>query len=216
MKSVAKYLTWWSQSPKTIHSPTPRHPFSFNYRLGNLDPNWATCLKSGQNLSRSGQNTSSKIYSLWQCRHCAAAWARWHKCVRMTVAAWELWHKCGSVRQVIVDKPWENSLHWQVVFWLTRNAYHTLQAVGPKQQLNHRQCKVTSRSKSRQMHLSEAHCVTGLRSWGLSERWLYIETWQRAWAVTVGTVTVWRAAICAWTWKWAKWTTVLASWTLSE
>ena len=26
-----------------------------NYRLGKMDPNWAKCLKSGQNVSRSGQ-----------------------------------------------------------------------------------------------------------------------------------------------------------------
>ena len=47
--------------------PTQKHPFSWpsnfkvckmNYSLGNLDPNWAKCLKSGQKFSRSGQKKS--------------------------------------------------------------------------------------------------------------------------------------------------------------
>ena len=34
-----------------------------NYRLGKMDPNWAKCLKSGQNISRSGQKKIiHKIY----------------------------------------------------------------------------------------------------------------------------------------------------------
>ena len=48
---------------KTPPTPSQNTPFSGlnlkvgkrNYRLGNLDPNWAKCLKSGQNFSRSGQ-----------------------------------------------------------------------------------------------------------------------------------------------------------------
>ena len=44
-------------------TPTPYSRFpglnlkvgKMNYSLGNLDPNWAKCLKSGQNFSRSGQ-----------------------------------------------------------------------------------------------------------------------------------------------------------------
>ena len=56
--SFSRY--WRTQNtPK----PTPKHPISWpeldsgkmNYCLGNLDPNWAKCLKSGQNFSRSGK-----------------------------------------------------------------------------------------------------------------------------------------------------------------
>ena len=48
---------------KTPPSPPQNTPFpglnlkvgKMNYSLGNLDPNWAKCLKSGQNFSRSGK-----------------------------------------------------------------------------------------------------------------------------------------------------------------
>ena len=44
---------------KTPQNPSQNTPFpglnlkfgKMNYRLGNLDPNWANCLKSGQNFS---------------------------------------------------------------------------------------------------------------------------------------------------------------------
>ena len=47
-----------------------KHPFSWpelemgkmNYYLGNLDPNWAKCLKSVQNVSRSGQKKFIHAY----------------------------------------------------------------------------------------------------------------------------------------------------------
>ena len=34
-----------------------------NYSLCNLDPNWATCLKSGQNFPRSGQKKKYSFFS---------------------------------------------------------------------------------------------------------------------------------------------------------
>ena len=48
---------------KTPQAPPQNNPFpglnlkggKMNYSLGKLDPNWAKCLKSGQNFSRSGQ-----------------------------------------------------------------------------------------------------------------------------------------------------------------
>ena len=48
-----------------FHQPHPKPPFpglklkvgKMNYGLGKMDPKWAKCLKSGQNLSRSGQKT---------------------------------------------------------------------------------------------------------------------------------------------------------------
>ena len=49
---------------QTSPKPSRNTPFpglnlnvgKMKYSLGNLDPNWAKCLKSGQNVSRSGQN----------------------------------------------------------------------------------------------------------------------------------------------------------------
>ena len=49
-------------------NPTPKHLFSWselesgqiNYRLGNLDPNWAKLSKSAQNFSRSGAKWAKK------------------------------------------------------------------------------------------------------------------------------------------------------------
>ena len=46
-----------------VHKTPPNTPFlglnfkvgKMNYRLGNLDPIWANCLKSGQTFSRRGQ-----------------------------------------------------------------------------------------------------------------------------------------------------------------
>ena len=48
---------------KNTSNPPPNTPFAglklkvgkINYNLGNLDPNWPKCLKSGQYFSRSGQ-----------------------------------------------------------------------------------------------------------------------------------------------------------------
>ena len=38
-----------------VTSCRPRLNLKVDYRLGNLDPMWAICSKSGQNFSRSGQ-----------------------------------------------------------------------------------------------------------------------------------------------------------------
>ena len=69
---------------KTPQSPLQKTPFpglnlkvgKMNYRLGNLDPNWAKCLKSGQNFSGSGQNGFQVIHihnlpdSIVNCGNC--------------------------------------------------------------------------------------------------------------------------------------------------
>ena len=57
-------------------------------------------------------------------------------------------------------------------------------------------------------HLTVSCAISsGLQLWGPIERWRNIETNLTA---CMGTVPAWRAVIRAWTWKWAKWTTVWA------
>ena len=55
----------------THQSPPQNTPFpglnlkvgKINYWLGNLDPNWTKCLKSGQNISRSGQKINCSCHN---------------------------------------------------------------------------------------------------------------------------------------------------------
>ena len=101
----------------TKHSnPTPNTPFhglnlkvcKMNYRLGNLESTWAKCLKSGQNISRSGQflfihyggDPSHKSWSSGRRPHSPAAVGRgtgWRRKVVVQRRHWgegRRWKRC--------------------------------------------------------------------------------------------------------------------------
>ena len=70
---------------RTQNTPTPPQNTPFPelnlkvgkmiYCLGNVDPNWAKCLKNGQNFSRSGQKKYSCRYPLENARWTPVDWA---------------------------------------------------------------------------------------------------------------------------------------------